>query len=349
MIASAPTSGWGAGESGRAYMNWFQPSDRTEVYVGMVNSYLSVATERGLPLLGVIACAFAWLLELAWRGARQAVAATPGNETSLLPALFTAAGSSLTAWAVASVFTNLWIEPGLWIVPILAAAVVLGAGLASTPKPPWLRISATGGIYTLLIVVGLYGCGSWLAAKQRWQITPDREGTVTVASRHENAGTGKSIWHIWPDTSVFGAAPGKELRRWIASWPAGTVMVIHGPAPHPGGRDRGPAEGLVLCGRQVDRLGREALPRSNQLWLIHPLGIPPAPTTESDCATHSAQSRNADHPRLTVVLPAIDEAGLGLLWRQWAERHEALVLVSKGTGQDIRMVWPAIVANLDPG
>ncbi|MGH8019265.1 MAG: O-antigen ligase family protein [Opitutaceae bacterium] len=35
LAASAPLLGWGDGESGRAYMNWFQSADRTEGYATM--------------------------------------------------------------------------------------------------------------------------------------------------------------------------------------------------------------------------------------------------------------------------------------------------------------------------
>ncbi|MGH8019271.1 MAG: hypothetical protein ACREIA_13460 [Opitutaceae bacterium] len=45
MMASAPLWGWGGGELGRAYMNWFQSADRTEGYAAMVNSFFHAGLE----------------------------------------------------------------------------------------------------------------------------------------------------------------------------------------------------------------------------------------------------------------------------------------------------------------
>ena len=77
MIVSAPLTGWGAGESGRAYMNWFQDVDRDEGFTTMVNSYLHVAVEHGLPILVVVGWIGAWLLLVAWRGAGNSEQSEP--------------------------------------------------------------------------------------------------------------------------------------------------------------------------------------------------------------------------------------------------------------------------------
>jgi hypothetical protein len=56
MIAAAPWHGWGAGRSGSGFMHWFQPLESKQEYAGMVNSYLHVGVEYGLPVLaGVMA------------------------------------------------------------------------------------------------------------------------------------------------------------------------------------------------------------------------------------------------------------------------------------------------------
>jgi O-antigen ligase len=51
MIAASPWEGWGKGESGPGFMHWFQPLDAHESYAGMVNSYLHIGVEYGLPIL----------------------------------------------------------------------------------------------------------------------------------------------------------------------------------------------------------------------------------------------------------------------------------------------------------
>jgi O-antigen ligase len=70
MVAAAPLRGWGAGESGRAYMNWFQDVDRNEGFTTMVNSYLHVGVEHGLAILGGAVFGLAGLLVLAWQISR---------------------------------------------------------------------------------------------------------------------------------------------------------------------------------------------------------------------------------------------------------------------------------------
>ena len=51
MMAAAPWHGWGSGRSGSGFMHWFQPLESTQEYAGMVNSYLHVGVEYGLPVL----------------------------------------------------------------------------------------------------------------------------------------------------------------------------------------------------------------------------------------------------------------------------------------------------------
>ena len=51
MVAQAPIEGWGSGQSGREYINWFQDLNDNREYAGMVNGYLLIAVERGLPAL----------------------------------------------------------------------------------------------------------------------------------------------------------------------------------------------------------------------------------------------------------------------------------------------------------
>ena len=55
MIHDAPW-GWGLGNSGSAYMNWYQPLGRFERYRTLVNSHLTWAVETGWVGL------FAWLV-----------------------------------------------------------------------------------------------------------------------------------------------------------------------------------------------------------------------------------------------------------------------------------------------
>ncbi len=110
MMVDAP-GGWGLGESGKAYMDWYQPLDRSESYRTLVNSHLT------------------WLVEFGWLGRFLYISGwlavfliclpTQGNRWLAAPlgiwiALFTGAWFS-------SVAESLW----LWIVPAIALAWVI--------------------------------------------------------------------------------------------------------------------------------------------------------------------------------------------------------------------------------
>lgn len=61
MVAQAPVCGWGSDKSGEEYINWYQDFSDERKYAGMVNSYLHVAVERGLPALFALALGLALL------------------------------------------------------------------------------------------------------------------------------------------------------------------------------------------------------------------------------------------------------------------------------------------------
>ena len=58
MLRYAPLTGWGSGNSGLAFMQWFQNPASTFGVGGMVNSYLWFAVEHGLPALFLALLAF---------------------------------------------------------------------------------------------------------------------------------------------------------------------------------------------------------------------------------------------------------------------------------------------------
>jgi hypothetical protein len=328
MIAAAPITGWGAGESGRAYMNWFQEIDRTEAYATMVNSYLHVAVEYGLPSLGAALSVVIWSLFVVWQEARSE------QTSSASKFLLIGMGASLVAWAVANVFTTLWIEPSLWIVPGGVVAFTIGVGCRRRTGIIRRGGCFLSGLCAMLLMGGLYCSGYWFNAKQHWRLAPGHAGAVVVTERNWDARGSKGVWHIWTDTSVLGATPGKEIRRWIDTQLGLLVTVVHRSVPLDEQEAPWSAEGVMLFGRQAGRLGEDALPECRQLWLIHPSGWPPAVE-----ARQSIKGR----PSVVVVLPAIDVTGDATRWGQWAERAHARVLASPGAAQDIRVWWPTVI------
>jgi hypothetical protein len=331
MITAAPWRGWGAGESGRAYMNWFQGVDRTEGYTTMVNSYLHVSVEHGLPVLAVVIFGLVALLMTA-------------EKTAVIDrryrGLALAAGASLVAWAVANMFTTLWIEPKLWIIPGIACAMIGVGGWRNRGAIRWrwaIRMSAAS---ALLFACGLLAAGMILRTERVWRAEPGSGRTVVVHSRGLSRDklaptTTVEAWQVWPDTGVLGPTPGKELRRWIETLPTTTSVVVHPEAPEARLDGDQIVERFVLFGRQAERLGRDLLPEHPQIVLIHPRGAPPAKWTEGKKL-----------PQITVFIPAIDETGEAARWQRWAVERGARVVVSPGVGQDIRAVLPGVIGFL---
>lgn len=333
MIPAAPLTGWGAGESGRAYMNWFQDLDRDEKPITMVNSYLHVGVEHGLPSLAMALCIGAALLLVAWRCVRDDTRLGPRERlgerrTETIKQMGSvAAGASLVAWMAANVFTTLWIEPKLWIVPMVAV-LLLGWSASKCPQIRLDSLAAASLAIAVIAVGGLYGAGQWLREGQSTSIVPGANGAVMLATSDSTG----AVWHVWPDTTVLGLTPGKEIRRLLKTGPANIRLVVHRAAPLQPREIPAGAEGIMLFGRQVERLGWDLPLGDRKLWLIHPTVLPPALDKLSDQAS----------PIITVVLPQIDETGNGPAWRLWAKENGVRVVESPASGLDIRSAWPEI-------
>lgn len=326
MIAAAPLTGWGAGESGRAYMNWYQDLDRDEGYATMVNSYLHVAVEHGLPLLAVVLWVGVWLLATAWSGARDGTDDCIGRAVGITRSTLAAAsGASLVAWMAANIFTTLWIEPRLWILPAVVG-IWLAWNVRRTKGPGLGSLTGVSMVAAVFAAGGLYSVGLWLLGSQPLSCIPGGNVSVVLAS----VGPAREIWHAWPDPAVLGATPGKEFRRWLYRESTDVRLIVHRVAPLQPGEAPAAAKGVMLFGRQAERLGRDFSLDCRELWLIHPSGAPPL----------LGELANQPSPKTTVILPQIDEVGNSLAWRRWAAYTDAQIIESLGSGQDIRAVWP---------
>lgn len=154
LIEASPMRGWGWGQSGASFMHWTQPIGREEGYLSMVNSYLTVAVEAGLPLFTLL---FALILTplvfgLTNKGTTRSVdrgispmclknelhalicTPVPLNPIKSPSLLLRGLTASWAAWLCAMFFSNLWIIKGLWVLPSLCAVGIVAVG-ASLAKP----------------------------------------------------------------------------------------------------------------------------------------------------------------------------------------------------------------------
>lgn len=108
-------AGFGAGNSGEAYMQWYQPLEMTSGYRKMVNSYLTFLVEQGwLPfaLLVLGLCLF-WF----W--------ALPAESGGWSFEVATGLRAAVLTFLISGVFSTVFEARILWIIPSLGAAILL--------------------------------------------------------------------------------------------------------------------------------------------------------------------------------------------------------------------------------
>ena len=120
MMVDAP-GGWGLGNSGQAYMQWYQPLDRHEEYRTLVNSHLTWLVELSWPLRFVYLSAWTLILMLCWpyqKGSWRAIAF----------------GIWITFFA-AAFFSSVAESGWIWVLPIIGLATVLADRLVHNRWP----------------------------------------------------------------------------------------------------------------------------------------------------------------------------------------------------------------------
>lgn len=110
MMVDAP-NGWGIGNSGQAYLQWYQPLNRHEAYRTLVNSHLTWLVEFGWPLRFLYIFTWFLILILCWPMSNRSWSAIPFG--------------IWIAFFVASCFSSVAESIWLWIIPLISLAVVL--------------------------------------------------------------------------------------------------------------------------------------------------------------------------------------------------------------------------------
>lgn len=319
MIAASPFFGWGGGESGRAYMNWFQDVNNTEVYTSPVNAYLHVGVEYGLAMLFLVFFAIFSTALVTWRLAR------------LGDSVATATGVSVLSWAIANIFSTLWIEPALWLIPSLAVLLLFWRAYLHNEvlNAQYSMISFFSVFGALMLTMSLYAIGLVLDHQRLWQVTPVNPNITRLEYKGWRNNDPPRCWHIWSDPAVLGSLPGKELRRWSIEYTV-PALCVYSDTPIEASPLVGVDSNVLLIGKHSTRTAQVMARGCRNLWLLHPTGLPPAVLTGSSkpaCIT-------------SVLLPMIDELGRNALWQQWAEETESTLLFSLDVGIDIRNAWP---------
>ena len=233
MMVSAP-HGWGAGNAGQAYVDWFQPLNHPIAIADMVSGHLTRLVEHGWA--GRYGYLLLWMALLA---------------CSLYGAISGGSPLPLAMWSafgVADCFSYLNEEPILWLIPLLT--------LGWLPFRHFARhvcgTAFVAGCASLL--AGLVLAAFWLTGlvmeRGKVRIVAGDDGQVTVN------GVRPSVWLVRDDAVLDGGYQvyfGKELREHCMAYPdAPALGVVRSSADLPATARR-----IVLAGRSgVDFLAR---------------------------------------------------------------------------------------------
>ena len=197
MMVDAP-HGWGFGNSGMAYANWYQASDEFRVMRTLVNSHLT------------------WLVELGWCGR----VAYLGGILFLMFVLFVAAkrGANplplalFAALFAAGIFNSVMEALALWFIPCASLVILCGASVRKAKALTWRSagISAALGLAIAGIVLSIVAF-----AGSRIKRVPLGVNGGCVVANGKNAET----WVV-DDGFVLGRGfLGRELRMFFVSFP----------------------------------------------------------------------------------------------------------------------------------
>jgi len=218
MMLDAPW-GWGLGNSGKAFVEWYQPLDRNEPYRTMVNSHLTWLVEFGWPMRFVYLAGWLLVLLLCLPGPRSRWLSVPlGVWLSFL---------------ISATFSSVAEEPWVWSVPVLFLLLALGWRIRASiwPRPVlWLGPPVVAALALLLIPLG-------------WQKSNIRHlpGATIV---------GKRVPETWvvADDQVLGARHGRTLRNFGETLGDTTIGIVQDMADLPGDLS---GSTLVLSGNFV--------------------------------------------------------------------------------------------------
>ncbi|NJK92214.1 MAG: O-antigen ligase family protein [Blastochloris sp.] len=188
MIQDAP-SGWGLGNAGSAYMEWYQPLNHGEGYRTLVNSHLTWLVEFGWPLRLLYIMGWTAILMICW----------PSNRT---PWLALSLGIWL-AFAVAATFSSVAESIWLWVLPSLALIAALTARGLNKDWPPlrnWVLPPAAT-LAGIVIVV------TWPKNQPEFPIYVSKNSVQVGESKPD-------MWLIQSE-KAFGKQPGRSLRSYI--------------------------------------------------------------------------------------------------------------------------------------
>lgn len=306
MISDSPFQGWGHGHGGMAYCNWYQPIDIAIRPVGFVNSYLEVAVEQGLHVLFmVLACFFALLFAAIKQRGRPLVAC---------------AGVCLLTWGICNIWSSLWMDALLWVLPGISMIVIVAGGRKAKLQAAKTVAIAIGS--ALLVTVALLAGGRASAKGKAFKAIPLARAEAVYLTARSAQKEAEPICEVWADGAVFGRYFGRSLRRLIQETPTPGGFVVYAPWAGTAVDDKTRAKKRIYSGFQSGRLNDENV-KDCQTVILHPTVSPPTLRFRAD--------------NVTVCLPQFDTFGVDLSWRRWAASNGAHLRYTPNAGPRLKV------------
>jgi len=326
MIHENPISGWGPGNSGNIYSNWYEPLGHHEWTESLVNSYLTVASERGLVVFAGICYLMAFVLGRTvvclWLLKKHAIGS--------LWALCT-----INGWLLLNMFSDLYYATFLWALPLAASIYIY-----STYRPIdrfTLQIAMWSFAFAILLPVLIYLTGGLLG---HWiEVPVKRTGEHGVI-----VGGGK--WRpptvIVIDNAVLGRWPGRPIREWVMSYKGhGSVAIVDqsGAQQH---CIKAETQCVVLCGKAANWRVDDGLTLTKEI-VVNPSEAPSLRTELQ------LRKKSLDRCALVVLSELID-AEVFSKWRLMTEKFGIDLVVLKERNADLEDDWPAVarLATITP-
>ena len=285
MISVAPLTGWGNKSSGREYINWFQDITDGREYAGMVNSYLCIASELGLPVLSVILLPFLFLILLGFVGISQCD----------LP-FSLGASLGILAYLIANFASTLMIFGSLLSLVLFFAIIILLLNLPLNQKllRKWKNLLLISVVLTLVFCVGLFLFAKFLSAG----VIEKNAHSVTLFSGQPLESLQEKIAFL-ADSSVLGIYYGKEIRSAVN----GSNFTLTVFPPDTQIMDLKGFFAVVSCGESVKYLNGVDGAR---LIIVNPVGIPPKEPMSNETI---------------IFLPELDNFNQNGRWLAFAKRN----------------------------
>jgi len=313
MAAQIP-QGVGRGNSGEAYMQWFQPIESTPRYRTLVNSYLTFLVEQGLAVFALVIFAATAL----WNGTNR----SEGSGASLVAVAGLRA--SIVAFLVAGFFSTTMEDRWLWIVPGLSLAGLLSFAAKGITKTRFRVAGAWATAVTIALCAGVFLSGHALSRREMLEVSRVGE-SIRISPKSE---TPRRHLAVLVDRNVLGADYGKLLRRLAES--EGASIVVNG---NPS--DASECDILLASGDSVQKLGLNAAPK---LVLVAP----------SACDPVLARQLLHHNAGVTILQPAFDEDGRVDFWetqtRQLKEAQKVHCEVLDNVGTHVEWAWDQVIA-----